>query len=59
VRTYPSVITDKTMISYLGNESQLSDLVIFAAIKNGEHQTKGFAYFSEDLSEFAPHRLVT
>ena len=54
VLTYPSEITDKTMISYLGNESQLSDLVTFVAIKNGEHQSKGFAYFSEGLSEFAP-----
>ena len=54
VLTYPSEITDKTIISYSGKESLLSDLVSFVAIKNGEHQSKGFAYFSEGLSEFAP-----
>ena len=54
VLTYPSEITDKTMITYSGKESQLSDLVSFVAIKNGEHQSKGFAYFSEGVSEFAP-----
>ena len=54
VLTYPSEITDKTMISFSGKESQLSDLVTFVAIKNGEHQSKGFAYFSEGISEFAP-----
>ena len=52
--TYPSEITDKTIISYLGKELQLSDLVTFVAIKNGEHQSKGFAYFSEGILEFAP-----
>jgi len=54
VLTYPSEITDKTMITYSGKQSQLSDLVIFVAIKNGEHQSKGFAYFSDGVSEFAP-----
>ena len=54
VLTYPSEITNKTTISYSGKESQLSDLVTFVAIKNGEHQSKGFAYFSNGVSEFAP-----
>ncbi len=54
VLTYPSEITHKTMITYSGKESQLSDLVTFVAIKNGEHQSKGFAYFSNGVSEFAP-----
>ncbi|MDB2448193.1 hypothetical protein N9W93_03520 [Gammaproteobacteria bacterium] len=54
VLTYPSEITDKTILSYSGKESQLSDLVNFVAIKNGEHQSKGFAYFSNGLSEFSP-----
>ena len=54
VLTYPSEITDKTMIFYSGKESQLSELVTFVAIKNGEHQSKGFAYFSDGVSEFAP-----
>ena len=54
VLTYPSEITDKTMITYSGKVSKLCDLVTFVAIKNGEHQSKGFAYFPEGLSEFAP-----
>ena len=54
VLTYPSEITDKTMITYSGKELQLADLVTFVAIKNGEHQSKGFAYFSDGVSEFAP-----
>ena len=54
VLTYPSEIKDGTMISYSGKESQLGDFVSFVAIKNGEHQSKGFAYFSEGVSGFAP-----
>ena len=54
VLTFPSEITDKTMITYSGKESQLGDLVTFVAIKNGEHQSKGFAYFSDGVSGFAP-----
>ena len=54
VLTYPSEITDKTMITYSGKESKLGDLVTFVAIKNGEHQSKGFAYFSDGVSGFAP-----
>ena len=54
VLTYPSEITDKTMISYSGNKLPLRDLVSFVAIKNGEHHSKGFAYFSKGVSKFAP-----
>lgn len=54
VLTYPSEITQETTISFSGKELQLSDLVTFVAIKNGEHQSKGFAYFSEGISRFAP-----
>ncbi|MDA8545054.1 hypothetical protein N9L05_04545 [Alphaproteobacteria bacterium] len=54
VLTYPSEITDQTKISYLGNEIPLLDYVTFVAIKNGEHQSKGFAYFSDGVSEYAP-----
>jgi len=54
VLTYPSEITNKTIISYSEKKSKLSNLVTFVAIKNGEHQSKGFAYFSDGLTEFAP-----
>lgn len=54
VLTYPLEITDTTLISYLGNEFKLNEFVTFVAIKNGEHQSKGFAYFSEAISKFSP-----
>jgi hypothetical protein len=38
----------------MGVELPLGDLVTFVAIKNGAHQSKGFAYFSEGVSQFAP-----
>lgn len=54
VLTYPSEITDSTLMSYSEGELGLNDLVTFVAIKNGEHHSEGFAYFSSELSEFAP-----
>ena len=32
----------------------LLDKVVFVAVKNGEHHTKGYSYFSKGLSEFKP-----
>ena len=52
--TYPHEIDDKTFISYEGVVLPLHDLVTFVAIKNGEHQGKGFAFFSRNVSKFAP-----
>jgi hypothetical protein len=54
VLTYSFEITKETMISISGNNFSLSDMVAFVAIKNGEHQSKGFAYFSEGLRKLAP-----
>ena len=54
VLTYPTEITQETMIAVSGRNLLLSELVTFVAIKNGEHQSKGFAYFSDGVSEFAP-----
>ena len=54
VLTYPSEITDKTVINFYGNEMLLSDLVTFVSLKNGEHNSKGFAYFSEGIRKLAP-----
>ena len=54
VLTYPKEITKETIISYSENQLSLEDLVTFVAIKNGEHQGKGFAYFSNGLSKLAP-----
>jgi len=54
VLTYPSEITEETLITLPGRSLSLSKYVTFVAIKNGEHQSKGFAYFSEGISKFAP-----
>jgi hypothetical protein len=54
VLTYPFEIAEDTMIMALGRQLSLFDLVTFVAIKNGEHQSKGFAYFSDGISKHAP-----
>lgn len=54
VLTYPSEVTDRTMISYLGGEARLGEAVTFVAVKNGEHQSKGFAVFSAGLRALSP-----
>ena len=54
VLTYPSEITSSTMIYYSGEKLKLNEQVAFVAIKNGEHHSKGFAYFSDGVSKFAP-----
>jgi hypothetical protein len=54
VLTYPYEITDDTTVALSGMNVKLRDLVVFVCIKNGEHQSKGFAFFSEGLSKFAP-----
>ena len=35
-------------------EISIEDFVNFVAIKNGEHQSKGFAYFSNGLRDISP-----
>jgi len=54
VLTYPNEITEETTISLGGWSARLDQYVTFVAIKNGEHQSKGFAYFSDGITEFAP-----
>lgn len=54
VLTYPFEITEETTISALGKQLSLHELVTFVAIKNGEHQSRGFAYFSDGISKYAP-----
>ena len=54
VLTYASEITKETIINVTGRNVLLSDQVIFVAIKNGEHQSKGFAYFSKGVVKFSP-----
>jgi len=54
VLTYPYEITDKTIISLKEKEFLLKEYVSFVAIKNGEHQNKGFAFFSKGIENYSP-----
>jgi hypothetical protein len=54
VLTYPYEITQNTEINLSNKKLLLQEHVVFVAIKNGEHQTKGFAYFTDKISRFAP-----
>ena len=54
VLTFSDEITKKTRVSIGQWSALLKKYVIFVAIKNGEHQSKGFAYFSEGILKFAP-----
>lgn len=52
--TYPHEILADTFIDCLDKKISLLDQVVFVAIKNGEHSSKGYAYFSKGLSRFKP-----
>lgn len=54
VLTYSSEITNETIVSSRGENFPLANFVTFVAIKNGEHQSRGFAFFSKGITEFAP-----
>ena len=56
VLTYPKEITSNTIINLDDRIENLKKFTTFVAIKNGEHQSKGFAYFSEDILRFAPNQ---
>ena len=54
VLTYPHEIKNDTYIEIQDRQIKLFDKVVFVAVKNGEHYSKGYTYFSEGLSEFKP-----
>ncbi len=54
VLTYPHEITSDTFFTYDDKRYYLSNYVDFVAIKNGEHQGKGFAFFSTGLKSYLP-----
>ena len=56
VLTYPHEIFNNTLIKSKEKSIKLFDHVSFVAIKNGEHHSKGFAYFSEDLNDYLPNQ---
>jgi hypothetical protein len=52
--TYPQEITRATKYRLDGKDMDLSPHVVFVAIKNGMHQSKGFAFFTPRLAGHAP-----
>ena len=54
VLTYPNEVNDDTYFNINNIKYQLKEFVSFVAIKNGEHQSKGFAYYSNNLRNNLP-----
>ena len=54
--TYSNEIDSRTFVELNQKRIFLKDYVVFVALKNGMHNSKGFAYFSEGVSEFAPEQ---
>ncbi len=52
--TYPSEIDESVMFEVNGRSHPLAPHVAFVAIKNGMHQSKGFAFFTPGLAPYAP-----
>ncbi|MDP2127580.1 MAG: hypothetical protein Q8K97_09380 [Pseudohongiella sp.] len=52
--TYPHEITQDTYILFRGKRMSVYSHVVFVAIKNGMHQSEGFAFFTPDIAPFAP-----
>lgn len=49
VLTYPHEIKEDTFIQINNKKVYLKEHINFVAIKNGEHQSKGFVYYSKNL----------
>ena len=47
--TYPDEITEKTFFSNSNLKISAKENVSFVAIKNGEHNEKGFLFLSDDI----------
>jgi hypothetical protein len=57
--TYPHEINEKSKIKGKDHyEILLAEHIVFVAIKNGMHQSEGFAFFSKVISKFAPKNNV-
>jgi hypothetical protein len=52
--TYDKEITNNCSIVISGLKTSWLDHVTFVAIKNGEHQSKGYAYFSDSIARLSP-----
>lgn len=54
VLTYSEEITTDTLAHLPDCDVSVLEHVVFVAIKNGAHVTKGFAYFSEGIKKYSP-----
>lgn len=54
VMTYPNEIFKHSYIMINDEKLLLNEHVVFVAIKNGEHQNKGYAYYTNGLKKFVP-----
>ena len=54
VLTYPNEIKKDSRVKFKSEFIDIFNEVVFVAIKNGEHQAKGFAYFSQGIREYSP-----
>jgi hypothetical protein len=52
--TYPEEILVSDVIKFGSTNICIFKEVAFVAIKNGMHQSKGFAFFTSDIAEFCP-----
>lgn len=57
VLTYPNEIVDDTRICGNFKSIKLLDHVVFVAIKNGMHSSKGFAFYSKNFQGNKPKNL--
>ena len=52
--TYPYEITENTYINLNEKRIKLLSHVVFVAVKNGMHQSRGFAFFSDGIKDSIP-----
>lgn len=52
--TYPNEVDMDTIVIGDGLEFKLAPHVVFVALKNGMHESKGYAFFSHGAEPFAP-----
>lgn len=53
--TYPAEIDATDIVEICSGRIDLYQEVAFVAIKNGMHQSKGFAFFSSKIAKFSPN----
>ena len=49
----PGKATNRTVVTFVGTPQAVIDAA-FVAIKNGMHDSRGFAFFTKGIEEFAP-----